>query len=203
MKSAIESPPAFAADFIISAAKASQFPVDELPEIALLGRSNAGKSSLLNRFLGRKALARVGQTPGRTRQINFFKVLWTKDHPPFLLADLPGYGFAAAPKNMVASWRDLVGQYLEGQRPIKCALLIMDIRRDLQDEEENILAWLDGLGIPARLVATKADKLSANQRAGRLREFKNKGLQRPPLVFSASSGFGREELIDSVLADLF
>lgn len=203
-----ERPPALTADFIISAAAADQFPEPELPEIALLGRSNAGKSSLMNRWLGRKALARVGGTPGRTRLINFFHIVWHKDSPPFLLADLPGYGFAAAPKSMVAGWRQLVADYLAGGRPLKMALLMMDIRRDPGPDEFGLLDWLRQLGIPAWVMATKADKLTQSQRSRRLAEigrlFQDQSpLDRPPLPFSAVTGLGRnrliEELVDSGL----
>lgn len=203
-----ERPPALTADFIISAAAASQFPEPELPEIALLGRSNAGKSSLMNRWLGRRGLARVGGTPGRTRLVNFFRVTWYKDSPPFLLADLPGYGFAAAPKSMVAGWRQLVADYLEGGRPLKMALLMMDIRRDPGPDEFGLLTWLRQLGIPAWVMATKADKLNQSQRSRRLAEIgrlfrDNSPLDRPPLPFSAVTGLGRniltENLVDSGL----
>lgn len=203
-----ERPPALAADFIISAAATNQFPEPERPEIALLGRSNAGKSSLMNRWLGRKGLARVGGTPGRTRLVNFFKVIWYKDSPPFLLADLPGYGFAAAPKSMVAGWRQLVADYLESGRPLKMALLMMDIRRDPGPDEFGLLNWLRQLGIPAWVMATKADKINQSQRSRRLADIgqlfqDNSPLDRPPLPFSAVTGLGRnrliEELVDSGL----
>ena len=199
-----ERPPALAADFIISAAAADQFPDPDLPEIALLGRSNAGKSSLMNRWLGRKGLARVGGTPGRTRLINFFKVVWYKDDSPFWLADLPGYGFAAAPKSMVAGWRQLVADYLESGRPLKMALLMMDIRRDPGPDEFGLLNWLGQLGIPAWVMTTKADKLGQSQRSRRLTEigrlFKdNSPLERPPLPFSAVTGLGRNTLIEQLI----
>lgn len=203
-----EKPPALAADFLISAAAAHQFPDEGLPEIALLGRSNAGKSSLMNRWLGRRGLARVGGTPGRTRLVNFFRIVWRKDSPPFLLADLPGYGFAAAPKAMVAGWRQLVADYLESGRPLKMALLMMDIRRDPGPDEFGLLNWLRQLGIPAWVMATKADKLTQSQRSGRLAEisrlFQAEAPQdRPPLPFSAVTGLGRNtliaELVDSGL----
>lgn len=199
-----ERPPALAADFLISAAAAKQFPEVSLPEIALLGRSNAGKSSLMNRWLGRKALARVGGTPGRTRLVNFFQVVWHKDEPPFLLADLPGYGFAAAPKSMVAGWRQLVADYLESGRPLKMALLMMDIRRDPGPDEFGLLDWLRQLGIPAWVIATKADKLNQSQRSRRLAEISkifrdNSPLDRPPLTFSALTGLGRNTLIENLV----
>ncbi|UQZ88764.1 YihA family ribosome biogenesis GTP-binding protein [Deltaproteobacteria bacterium Smac51] len=199
-----ERPPALEADFIISAAAAHQFPEPELPELALLGRSNAGKSSLMNRWLGRKGLARVGATPGRTRLVNFFKITWNKGQPPFMMADLPGYGFAAAPKDMVAGWRKLVADYLESGRPLKMALLMMDIRRAPQDEEFGLLTWLNELSIPAWVIATKADKLSQAERSKRLNVIKkafaeNLKLERPPLPFSATTGFGRNQLIETLI----
>lgn len=199
-----QRPPALQADFVISAASASQFPEPELPEIALLGRSNSGKSSLLNRWLGRRGLARVGSTPGRTQMINFFKIVWGKDSRPFLLADLPGYGFAAAPKALVAGWRHLVADYLEGRRPLKMALLMMDIRRDPQEDEYGLLDWLARLSIPAQVVATKADKLSRTELSRRLaaisKLFSEKApLERPLLAFSSTTGLGRNKLIEELV----
>ncbi len=175
-----------------------------MPEIALLGRSNAGKSSLMNRWLGRKALARVGATPGRTRLVNFFQITWNKGDQPFMLADLPGYGFAAAPKDMVAGWRKLVADYLENGRPLKMAFLIMDIRRAPQAEEFGLLNWLNDLSIPAWLIASKADKLSQAERGKRLRAIqdvlaKNAPLARPPLPFSSATGLGRDTLIETLI----
>ncbi|MDR2140237.1 MAG: ribosome biogenesis GTP-binding protein YihA/YsxC [Deltaproteobacteria bacterium] len=190
------SPPAFLADFVTSAADSQGFPPPLAFEVAVLGRSNSGKSSLLNRWLGRKALARVSKTPGRTRLINFFKVAWTKEEPPFYAADLPGYGFAVAPKAMVASWEALVRAYLGVERPNRLALVLMDIRREPQVEEINLCQWLRDLAITFRLVATKGDKLSFGARSRRLSLIqKGLGLAEPPLVFSSLTGEGREELI--------
>lgn len=204
LKNNAARPPATGADFVISAAVRHQFPEARLPEVALLGRSNAGKSSLMNRWLGRRALARVGATPGRTRLINFFQITWNKGEQPFMMADLPGYGFAAAPKDMVAGWRKLVADYLENGRPLKMALLIMDIRRDPQNEEFGLLNWLNDLSIPAWLIASKADKLSQAERGKRLRAIRdilaqNAPLSRPPLPFSAASGLGRDTLIETLI----
>ena len=178
-------PPALAAEFLVSAADRRQFPAPERPEVALMGRSNAGKSSLLNRFLGRRALARVGSSPGRTRQINFFRVVFRREDRPFLLADLPG------------------------GRPLRMALLLMDIRRDPSPDEFGLLDWLAGLGLPAWLVATKADKLGWGEAAARLRRIAGllgaAAQARPPLAFSSVTGQGRAELvaglIDSGLLD--
>lgn len=158
----------------------------------------------MNRWLGRRALARVGATPGRTRLVNFFKITWNKDERPFMMADLPGYGFAAAPKDMVAGWRKLVADYLEAGRPLKMALLIMDIRRNPQDEEFGLLNWLSDLGISAWVVASKADKLSQAERGRRLAAIrdtfaKNSPLIRPPLAFSSTTGLGRDTLIEALV----
>lgn len=203
-KNTAARPPALAADFVISAAARPQFPEPDMPEIALLGRSNAGKSSLMNRWLGRKALARVGATPGRTRLVNFFKITWGKEDQPFMMADLPGYGFAAAPKEMVAGWRKLVADYLECGRPLKMALLIMDIRRDPQDDEFGLLNWLRDLAIPAWLIASKADKLSQAERSRRLKTIvellaQNAPGARTPLAFSSTTALGRDALIETLI----
>lgn len=200
----VERPPAQTADFLISAAAPHQFPEPLFPELAILGRSNAGKSSLLNRWLGRKSLARVGATPGRTRQINFFKVVWRPGDQPFHLADLPGYGFAAAPKDVVASWRQLIARYLESGRPIHMALLLMDIRRDPGPDEYGLLEWLRSLAVPAGLILTKADKFGGGERSRRLaligRKFADHApLDSPPRLFSAVTGLGRAELIADLI----
>ncbi|MDR1921622.1 MAG: ribosome biogenesis GTP-binding protein YihA/YsxC [Candidatus Adiutrix sp.] len=204
LKKAAPSPPALAADFVVSAAAAAQFPAPHLPEIALLGRSNAGKSSLMNRWLGRKTLARVGAAPGRTRLINFFNIVWRKGDRPFFLTDLPGYGFAAVPKAMAVGWGRLAANYLEAGRPIKTALLIMDIRRDPQTEEYGLLDWLASLNIPAWLITSKADKLKSDERSRRLAHISalcrsRVPLTRPPLAFSALTGLGREALISGLI----
>ena len=196
MNPAREQPPAREVEFLVSAAGGRQFPEPLGTELALLGRSNSGKSSLLNRLLGRRGLARTSAIPGRTRQINFFRVVWRTE--PFLLADLPGYGFASGPKAQVAGWRALTSGYLTSGRPLKLALLLMDIRRDPSPDEDGLLDWLAALGIPAWVVATKADKLGRGQAAARLARIT--GLfrtapARPPLAFSALTGQGREELL--------
>ncbi|KXS56687.1 MAG: hypothetical protein AMR96_01285 [Candidatus Adiutrix intracellularis] len=202
--SAPERPPALVADFIISAAEIRQFPESERPELAILGRSNSGKSSLLNRWLGRKALARVGATPGRTCQINFFRVAFRPQDQPFLLADLPGYGFAAAPKSQVAGWRRLATGYLESGRPIKTVLLLMDIRREPSADEYDLVAWLETLGIPVWLIATKVDKLNRSEARTRLLRIEKMfevviPLAHPLLAFSSTTGQGRERLIENLI----
>ena len=199
--SAQEKPPAQAVEFLVSAAAGRQFPEPLGAEMAILGRSNSGKSSLLNRLLGRRGLARTGAAPGRTRQINFFRVVFRPGTEPFLLADLPGYGFAAGPRAEVAGWKALTSDYLEGGRPLKLTLLLMDIRRDPSPDEDGLLDWLALRGIPAWVVATKADKLGrgpAKARLTRLQGLFRSAPALPPLAFSAVTGQGREELINGL-----
>jgi GTP-binding protein len=197
---------AFQADFIAGAASPRQFPEPYPFEIAFMGRSNCGKSSTLNRFLGRKALARVSSQPGRTREINFFKVSWIKGTQPFLVADLPGYGYARAPGKTVRSWKDLVEGYLSQERGQRAALLL-DARRDLAKEEFTLLRSLEELSIPSVLVATKADKLSRSQGALRLRAYRSSlgslSDKVPVLLFSALSGRGKEELLKAIFPGSF
>ncbi|MDR1676987.1 MAG: ribosome biogenesis GTP-binding protein YihA/YsxC, partial [Deltaproteobacteria bacterium] len=168
-------------------------------EVALMGRSNCGKSSLINRWLGRKALARTSSSPGRTRLVNFFKVVWVPGADPMTVVDLPGYGYASAPKAMVQSWEDMVGQYLEADRPNRLALLLLDIRRGPQKEEKNLTKWLTKLNFPFQVIATKADKLPAGRQKTAVQTLASSlGGIGKPLSFSALTGQGREELISIV-----
>jgi GTP-binding protein len=191
------TPPAVSADFVVSAASARQFPEPLGFEVAVLGRSNCGKSSLLNRWLGRKSMARVGGIPGRTRLVNFFRVVFAPGDPPMLVADLPGYGYAAAPKATVEGWRRLVGDYLEAGRGPRLALTLMDIRRGAQDEERHLAGWLASLGLDFRVVATKSDKLPPARRQKALAALARE-LGGEPLAFSSLTGHGREALIEAV-----
>jgi GTP-binding protein len=188
------TPPAVEALFQLSAASARQFPEPVGFEVAVLGRSNCGKSSLLNRWLGRKAMARVGGLPGRTRLANFFRVVFAQGDPPMLVVDLPGYGYAAAPKATVEGWRRLVGDYLSADRGPRLALLLMDIRRGVQDEERDLALWLSSLGLGFQVVATKSDKLPQARRRRALAGL-DLELGGEALAFSSLTGAGREELI--------
>src|SRR5690606_4139169 len=123
-----------------------------LPEIAMCGRSNVGKSTLINTLTNRTQLARVSQTPGRTRLINFFNVQDT-----VTLVDLPGYGWATAPKAMQAEWGETIQAYLQDRPQLCLTLLLVDIRRDPEDEERGLLAWFQATGQPCVVVATKGD----------------------------------------------
>ncbi len=140
--------------FVVGAAKASQAPGTHMPEIAFAGRSNAGKSSLINALISRKDLARASRSPGRTRQINFFDL-----GGRLMLADLPGYGYARAPKGEVERWTAQVEAYLAGRRPLARVLLLIDARRGILGPDEPVLDLLDATATPYQIVPTKCDKV--------------------------------------------
>jgi GTP-binding protein len=167
----------------------------------MMGRSNCGKSSLINRWLGRKGLAKTSSTPGRTRLLNFFSVTWTPSSDPMTVVDLPGYGYAAAPKAMVKSWQNMIGDYLSAARPNRLGFLLLDVRRSAQKEEKDLARWLTDLNIPFQVVATKADKLSLSRVKAALSALAQQlGGFAHPLAFSALNGQGREHLIALVKA---
>jgi GTP-binding protein len=184
------------AEFIAGAARVDRLPAPTLPEIALAGRSNVGKSALLNRVVGRRALARVSRTPGRTQQINFFSV-----DDRFLLVDLPGYGFARVPLSVKEQWRELVEAYLTRRRPLRAVVVLVDVRRGIAADDARLLDFLAAHARPAVVVATKIDKLG---RAARLRALAAIGAQHgsQPIAFSAITDEGTAELwkaIDSLI----
>ncbi|MBW2092076.1 MAG: YihA family ribosome biogenesis GTP-binding protein [Deltaproteobacteria bacterium] len=183
------------AKFLISAVKPDQFPAPNQPEVAFAGRSNVGKSTLINSLLSRRGLARTSRTPGRTQTINFFDI----NHEIYFV-DLPGYGFARVPKAVRASWRPMVEGYLLANRDLRALVLIIDIRRDPQAEEHNLLLWLKERRVPPLVVITKADKLSRGKRPGRAAAIKRElGLTDTPLLFSAQTGEGKEKIWNHIL----
>ncbi|HEX8553941.1 MAG TPA: ribosome biogenesis GTP-binding protein YihA/YsxC, partial [Sphingomonas sp.] len=142
--------------FLKSAPKLEHLPAPTVPEVAFAGRSNVGKSSLLNALTNRNGLARTSNTPGRTQELNFFDV----GEPLRLrLVDMPGYGFAKAPKDMVRQWRYLVNDFLRGRQVLKRALVLIDSRHGIKDVDREIIAMLDQAAVSYRLVLTKADKI--------------------------------------------
>lgn len=178
------------AEFVIGAARAAQFPRSVLPEVAFAGKSNVGKSSLLNSLLARKRLVKASATPGKTQQINFFLV-----NGRFHAVDLPGYGYAAAPKAAQAGWARLVEGYLTAREALRGVVLIVDIRHDPGPLDMRMKAWLDQLGRAHVVVANKADKLTAVEaarRAARIAEAFS--MPEPPLPYSARTGQGRDAL---------
>ncbi|MCL6611959.1 MAG: ribosome biogenesis GTP-binding protein YihA/YsxC [Peptococcaceae bacterium] len=188
------------AEFIKSAFSLKDCPAGKLPEIALAGRSNVGKSSFLNRMVNRKGLARTGGTPGRTRLINFFLI-----NGAFRLVDLPGYGYARVPEKMRREWGVLIRDYLEKRENLAGVVLILDIRHMPSEMDIQLYSWLQREQVPVIPVATKADKLSKNQAGNQVRAIRKVlGLdaEKPLAVFSAKTGQGREEiwsLIEGVL----
>ncbi|MBF0137865.1 MAG: YihA family ribosome biogenesis GTP-binding protein [Magnetococcales bacterium] len=146
------------AEFVVGAVQAAQFPADNLPEIAFVGRSNVGKSTLLNRLVGRHKLARVSRTPGCTREINFFRV-----QEKWWFVDLPGYGYAQVPRQRRGGWQHTIGAYLEARREVRAVVVLLDARRGMTDLDRNMLTWLQELGIAWQPVVTKMDKLSGNK----------------------------------------
>jgi len=178
-----------AARFLGAAAAPGQEPSPGPPEVALAGRSNVGKSSLLNQLVGQRGLARTSGTPGRTRQLNFFLV-----NERFVLVDLPGYGFAVGPEAERRAWGPLVEGYLRSRPTLRGVAVVVDARRGLEPDDAELLAWLAEARLPAALVATKLDKLGRGERTALLRGLAAPVPDVPVLGFSARSGEGRDEL---------
>ncbi len=182
------------ATFTISTAKPGQQPPATLPEIAFAGRSNVGKSSLINTLVGVSGLAKTSRTPGRTRLLNWFHVEPPRGKPLYFV-DLPGYGYAKVPLSMRDSWRPLIEGYLRDRPTLRGLALLIDARRGAEDEELDFMAWLAELGIPVLTVVTKADKLGKSKRKPAAQAIKRAlGLDHQPILFSALSGEGIADL---------
>jgi GTP-binding protein len=188
------------AKFIAEARDVRGLPPAGPIEIAISGRSNVGKSTLLNRLAARKALARTSRTPGRTRGIVLFELAFGKSAPvPGLrLADLPGYGYAKVSRDERDSWQPLIEGYTRGRATLALFVVLVDARRGVEDEERQLYTWLGSEHVPAQIVFTKVDKLSASER-GLLRErtkqqFRGGGGRAAPLLVSAETGEGVPEL---------
>ena len=186
-------------EFIKSATKPAHYPEGDLPEIAFAGRSNVGKSSLVNVLVNRKNLVRTSSTPGRTQLINFFQV-----NDNFMLVDLPGYGYAKVPLAVKKDWRPMMETYLSKRSNLRGVVLILDIRRVPVDEDLQMLAWLRAFSIPPIIVITKCDKLSKNERAKQSAIIMARlGLEKEDLnFFSALSREGKDGIwarIDALL----
>jgi GTP-binding protein len=180
------------ARFVISAAAPDQFPAPTLPELAVVGRSNVGKSSLINAMVGQDRLAHTSRTPGRTRLLNWFEVA---AKPPFFLVDLPGYGYAEVPQAMRESWRPLIESYLDKRATLAGVLLLLDIRRGVGDEELDFVPWLAAKHIPILVALTKSDKLAKNKRFPEVARARHAlDLTRDPFAVSAQSGDGLDTL---------
>jgi GTP-binding protein len=178
---------AHTARFIAGASEARQLPRPGLPEFAFVGRSNVGKSSLLNRLVGRRRVARVSKTPGRTQQINFFLI-----DERLLFVDLPGYGFARVPLALREHWRPLVQAYLGARPTLRGVAVLIDLRRGLQEDDALLLDYLRGQGLACVVIATKADKFGRGERARRVRALQEglRGHDAEVIVASAVTGDG-------------
>jgi GTP-binding protein len=188
------------AEFLTSAADPAGWPAAGPPEIAFAGRSNVGKSSTINVLCGRKGLAMVSGTPGKTRLLNFFRVV-PRRGPELRFVDLPGYGYARVAKSERAAFQRLVEPFVRDRATLRGVVALCDPRRAPGDEERDLLAWLEAAQRPALVVATKVDKLARHERKPTLDGLRAAlGLARAPLGFSAHTREGRDELWARLLA---
>ena len=181
------------ARFVKSAKQANDFPKDRKPEIAFCGRSNSGKSSLLNALTNSQGLARTSSSPGRTQLINFFLV----DGQTYYV-DLPGYGYAKVPKGIRDTWGEMVEGYLQSREPLKLAIMLVDSRIPPTDSDQTMKEWLDHFGIPNLVVLTKSDKISRNELT-KAQKICAETLQTKEIIaFSAVTGFGKEAVLKKI-----
>ncbi len=179
--------------FLDSVYKATRLPAPDFPEIAFAGRSNVGKSSLMNTLVQRRNLVKVSSKPGKTQSLNYFLV-----DERLYLVDLPGYGYAKVPKAMQDAWQELISGYLERRDSLRCVVVIVDLRHEIKVQDLELVNWLRSVGRPYLLVYTKKDKLSRNQQHKQAAAL-DAGFGVAPsdrLLFSSKTGEGREELIN-------
>ena len=192
-------------EYVASAVKAEQYPAEILPEIVFIGRSNVGKSSLINSLTNRRSLAHTSQTPGKTQTINFYRAKINLEPPQeFYLVDLPGYGYAKVSRDSRRVWAKFIEEYLLKSRAIRFVCQLVDLRHPPMDSDLKMLAWLVEKNLPVLIVATKSDKLSKNERAKNLAAMKKSfGIEELPILpHSSKTGEGRSELLDVIAESL-
>lgn len=180
------------AEFIISAVGPDQYPVDALPEIALAGRSNVGKSSLINRMINRKNLARTSSTPGKTQHMNYYRI-----NEALYFVDFPGYGYAKVSKTQRAAWGKMIEKYMLERQTLKLVLMVVDLRHPPTKDDIMMYDWLQHYDIPICVVATKADKIPKSRWQKHVKQMKESLLLRSTdlfVMFSSELGVGKEEL---------
>jgi len=186
----------YSSEFKASCGAVEQFLKPTLPEVAIVGRSNVGKSSAINCLVNHKGLAKVGKTPGKTQTINFFEI--TTNGPRFMLVDLPGYGFAKVPERIREQWIPLIEEYFRTRKNLQGVVMLVDSRR-VQDSDLAMVEWLMQLQIPMVVVATKADKVTRGKRHAAVRELREGlGMEEDPLFLSAHTGEGKQVVLDQV-----
>jgi GTP-binding protein len=185
------------AEFIISAVKPHQFPEDALPEIALAGRSNVGKSSLINKLILRKSLARTSSQPGKTQQLNYYRI-----NDQLYFVDFPGYGYAKVSKTQREQWGQMIEDYIKGREPLKLLLQIIDVRHPPTVNDRLMYEWLKHNRIPVCVVCTKADKIPKGKWDKHIKIIKQELNADPSdsfVLFSSETGKGREELWEVIM----
>ncbi|GAC1429464.1 MAG: ribosome biogenesis GTP-binding protein YihA/YsxC [Terriglobales bacterium] len=186
--------------FLAAAIDVTHFPAPSLPEVAFLGRSNVGKSSVINSLLGSK-LAKTSSTPGRTRSINFFEIRWAgKAQPEVLFTDLPGYGYAKISREISSTWPSFIEPYLNERPTLALCLTLIDVNIPPQESDKQLLSYLASSGRQFAIVATKSDKLSGNQLRNALQTLAREYPQARVVPFSARTGTGKEELWQQIRA---
>ena len=188
------------AEFMTGAVSSRQYPTSTYPELAFVGRSNVGKSSLINSLLNRKKLVKTSQTPGKTQEINFFKV-----NDDLIFADLPGYGFAKVPAPVRNRWKKMIESYLLKRKSLVAVVLIVDVRRNPSPLDIDLQRWLHACGVEYIMVATKADKLSQSEINKQVREINGTFFgerEGEAILYSSKSGRGKKELWSRILSQV-
>jgi GTP-binding protein len=182
------------ARFLMAVSDVRQFPTPDLPEIAFLGRSNVGKSSVINSLVGSK-IAKTSSTPGRTRSVNFFEIRWPgKPRPELIFTDLPGYGYAKVAREISQEWPKFIEPYLQDRLSLALCLALVDANVPPQENDRRLLEFLAASGRRFLIVATKADRLSGNQLRNSLQRLEAEFQHAPVVPYSAKTGAGRDEL---------